>query len=498
MRRGVRAGLQSTAHPLTPPAWTTLMTGRTPGNHGVFDFIWSEERNGTFYFTLNNFHDIRVETIWSMVSRMGGRVAVLNFPLMSPPPDINGQIVPGLVSWKHLRRNTHPRELFQRLQELPGFDVKRAAWDFAREKQATRGLPSGEYEEWITHHIEREMQWMSICRYLVNNEPADLTAILLDGADKIQHMCWRFLDPELVPTNPSAHERRIRERCLDYYRLLDDFLAELLGSLGPECRIFVASDHGFGPTEKVFRVNQWLAEKGYLAWPRSDHLDETERRKLEAMARDHFVCVDWAQTTACVRSAATNGIHIRVAREPGQVGISPNDYESFRERLIRELLAIRDPDTGEQIVMDVLRMEDAFPGEHNERCPDLTLVLHDYGFVSTLDKKPTFFTRPEVAGTHRPEGIFLAAGPGIRNDHRLQQQTILDITPTLLYSLGADIPSDVEGSVMEGVFEPSCVAANPIEFGPATDTVLAGEAESLDGEEEAAVMERLRALGYVG
>jgi len=43
MRRGVRAGLQSTAHPLTPPAWTTLMTGRTPGNHGVFDFIWSEE-----------------------------------------------------------------------------------------------------------------------------------------------------------------------------------------------------------------------------------------------------------------------------------------------------------------------------------------------------------------------------------------------------------------------------------------------------------------------
>ena len=36
---GVRAVLRSTSHPLTPIAWTTLMTGRQPGNHGVFDFV---------------------------------------------------------------------------------------------------------------------------------------------------------------------------------------------------------------------------------------------------------------------------------------------------------------------------------------------------------------------------------------------------------------------------------------------------------------------------
>ena len=39
MEQGARAVLHSTIHPLTPPAWATLMTGRTPGNHGVFDFI---------------------------------------------------------------------------------------------------------------------------------------------------------------------------------------------------------------------------------------------------------------------------------------------------------------------------------------------------------------------------------------------------------------------------------------------------------------------------
>ena len=33
---GVRASLRSTVPALTPPAWTTLVTGRSPGAHGIF------------------------------------------------------------------------------------------------------------------------------------------------------------------------------------------------------------------------------------------------------------------------------------------------------------------------------------------------------------------------------------------------------------------------------------------------------------------------------
>src|SRR5262245_33657456 len=42
--RGVHAVLHSTLHPLTPPAWTSLQTGRNPGNHGVFDFVRVERQ----------------------------------------------------------------------------------------------------------------------------------------------------------------------------------------------------------------------------------------------------------------------------------------------------------------------------------------------------------------------------------------------------------------------------------------------------------------------
>ena len=39
MRGGVVADLMSTNNPLTPPAWTSMTTGRSPEVHGIYDFL---------------------------------------------------------------------------------------------------------------------------------------------------------------------------------------------------------------------------------------------------------------------------------------------------------------------------------------------------------------------------------------------------------------------------------------------------------------------------
>ena len=38
MDTGTRGNLESTIPPITPPAWTSFMTGMNPGKHGVFNF----------------------------------------------------------------------------------------------------------------------------------------------------------------------------------------------------------------------------------------------------------------------------------------------------------------------------------------------------------------------------------------------------------------------------------------------------------------------------
>ena len=491
---GVRAELLSTPNPLTPPAWISMTTGRTPGHHGVFDFIWSEEREKDHYFTLYNFRDIRVDTIWEMVSRCGGKVCVLNFPMTSPPPNVRGVVVPGLVSWKHLRLNVHPPGVYDELKSIEGFDAKKLAWDFELEKKAELGVPEEEWEGWIRFHIDRERQWAAVVQHFLRKREYDLIAIIFDGTDKVLHMGWHLMDPQYVQEHGEKN-RKIRNLCLEYFRRLDDILREILASCSDEARVFLASDHGFGPSWLVFRVNTWLHQQGWLTWRDDQDADEHHRAKIKKLTDKHFVYLDWAKTLAYAKTSSSNGIYIRVARE-GRTGVRPEEYESFRKELIDRLRRVKDPETGEPIVKDILTKEEAFPGAHNEKAPDLTLIMADHSFISTKNLSPAVIRRDPVVGTHYPEGIFMAGGPGIRRHEKVDRLRITDVAAILLYSLGVPIPENVEGKVPEGVFEPDFLGRNPVRAGgamaPKTD-----EPECAVVQEDQEIYKQLRALGYI-
>jgi predicted AlkP superfamily phosphohydrolase/phosphomutase len=498
---GVRSELLSTIPHVSPVAWTSFMTGRSPGHHGVFDFIRAEMRNGEMYFTLYNARDIRCETISSMISRQKMRVTLLNFMLTSPPLPISGNIVPGLVSWRHLKRGMHPPELYEKLKQLPGLNYKEMAWDFELEKKVLQRVSPEEYDMWLRFHIQREEHWYRVARYLMQTDPCDLTVIVFDGIDKLQHICWRFLDQQLCPSSPSLSEKNIHDLCLEYFRKLDDYLAEIVALAGPEARIFFASDHGFGPTREVFRVNVWLQEQGYLTWRTPGALDEAARQSWERRLNSNFALLDWEKTQAYARTPSSNGIFIRKAVAPGQSGVPADEYEAFRNRLIAALYGVVDPVTGEQIVKRVWTREEAFPGSQMHQAPDLTLSLRDHGFVSIKDGAPAVQPLPEVCGTHRPEGIFLAGGPGIQRGEHIAPLSIIDMASTLLYSLGLAVPEDLEGRVPVEVFESSWVRANPVRTGepsrPPQVTVAQGSAPKTEAEEDLLIFDRLRALGYI-
>jgi predicted AlkP superfamily phosphohydrolase/phosphomutase len=497
--QGARAELLSTKHPLTPPAWTTLVTGQPPGNHGIYDFLRAEIRDGGAFFTLTNYRDIRCETIWTIVSRQSGQITSLNFPLMAPPPEVNGAIVPGLLSWRHLRRNVRPASLYDELKNLPDFNPQDLSWDFERERKGTQVIPDEELEEWVRFHLGRERQWFHVVEHLMKTAPADLTAVMFDGADKLQHSCWRFLDPKFQSPNPSGFERTITDLCVQYFRELDEYIGRIVDLAPAGARVFMASDHGFGPNDIILRINKWLEQKGYLRWASAPAAGAKQTAKT---GNAHYVLLDWEHTTAFAQSGATNGIHIRIA-QPGQVGgIPESEYASFRGRLRQELLEIRDPQDGSPILTDVWTREEIYTGQAMAEAPDLTLVLADHGFFSVLDVEPVVSRRDVIAGTHYPEGIFVAHGPGVSQGATLAQQSIVDIAPTLLYSLGLPIPEDFQGRVMQDAFTSEQLQQEPIRTGPPTESPGSQAAEAAtdasgEVESEALILNRLRALGYV-
>lgn len=493
MREGFRVPLRSTPHPLTPPAWVSLMTGRGPGQHGVYDFVRFHDRGDEVYFTLYDARDNRCETIWSLASRQGRTLASLNFPMMAPPEQVNGSLIPGFVSWKHLRRNVHPAELYERVRRIPSFDPKELAWDFEREGQIGEVMSQSDLENWVTSHLPREKQWFRIAETLLGEDRPDLFAVMFDGTDKIQHQCWHVLDPALVPEQPTAEYARLRELVISYFRDLDGYIDRLVDLAGPGAQVFLASDHGFTGSNQVVRINRYLGELGYLVWREGDGSDE-ERRREEA----NFANLDWSRTTAFCPTPSSNGIYIRVADNDDQPGIRPADYDGFRAKLIEDLQALRHPVSDKPIIREILLREDVFPGAASGQAPDLTLVLSDFGFVSVRNRTPAVEDRP-VIGTHHPLGIFIAHGPGIETGSA-PEMGITDVPAVLLHSLGLTIPSDFEGKVPDFLLTPEYLMRTPVRIGSATAASIDESDAGLDdmpAEEREKVMNQLRALGYL-
>jgi len=324
---------------------------------------------------------------------------------------------------------------------------------------------------------------------LMEKDPADLTAIVFDGVDKLLHPYWRLLDPD-TSGDLSDGEKRVRDLVLGYFHKLDSYISDIVKLAGEDAHIIMASDHGFGPARYVFHINVLLERLGYLRWREVDH----------ARVKKHnhewsFASLDWSKTTAYVGTPSSNGIRIRM---PGQ-GANSKDYEAFRARLMEQLLDYRDPVSGEQIVSRVMPREEAFPGRAMLQAPDLTLTLSDHSFVSVINEEPIVLHRPEINGTHRPEGIFILGGPGVRSRENREPYSIMDVAPTLLYCLGLPIPQEFEGRLALEAWEEGHLQANGIRTGKESDTFFTPERvdSPFSEEEEKAIWAHLQALGYV-
>jgi predicted AlkP superfamily phosphohydrolase/phosphomutase len=505
MRRGARAVLKSTNHPLTPPAWTALMTGRTPGVHGIYDFVRVDREGDAPSYTLANSGDVHAETIWSIASRQGRRVTALNYPMMFPAPVLDGVVIPGYVPWSYLARAVRPREIYKRLKDAGAFNVREMSTDWELERKAVQGLAEDQLEEWVRVHIVRERHWFDILMILMREEPCDLTGVLFDGVDRLQHLCFHLIDPSTADQFTSPDARAARDLSLRYFQDIDDYVGEIVAKAGPASRIIVASDHGFiRASDTIFYVNTWLEQNGYLRWREGVAADEAGRVGLNE-SDELGRLFDWSGTTAFAFTSSSNGIYIRRANGHGGggPGIADAEYAAFRDRLRDGLLSVRDPATGAKLIADVLTAEAAFPGPHSGKAPDLTLVLADFGFQSVLRSVTPVQRRRAPYGTHHPDGIFVVAGPGTRAGRLAETLSICDVAATVLYSLGLPIPQDMEGKVPVAAFDSAHVTANPVTFGDAAGgdaPVSVDEAASEDAlppEAEAEIRERLKALGYL-
>ena len=271
----------------------------------------------------------------------------LNFPLMFPPPPVEGAIVPGgMMPWRQLRLGCHPPGLFERLKELPGFNP-REMLDMELEIKAIDGCPEDEHAEWVELHIRREQRWAEVLRHLMDDRARGPDGDDVRRRRQAPAPVLAVHRPRLPARAADEWEREMIERCERYFRSLDALIAGIVEAAGPEATVVLASDHGFGPTRDVFHVNSWLEQEGYLHWA------EPEQQGAEPMATDvgfaemtrHVHALDWSRTVAYAATPSSQGINI-VDRVPGSEEPLPEEVRAkIAVEIAAALLEVRRPTT---------------------------------------------------------------------------------------------------------------------------------------------------------
>ncbi|MBI5710687.1 MAG: alkaline phosphatase family protein [Candidatus Eisenbacteria bacterium] len=258
--------------------------------------------------------------------------------------------------------------------------------------------------------------------------------------DQSGHMLWRNFDDR-----HPAHARDLAfgERYQDLYVRMDSLLGVVRGRIPGDATLIVMSDHGFAPYHKKFHLNTWLYEQGYLVLERPG---EKERHPL---LRD----VLWRRTRAY--ALGLNGLYVNLLGREKKGIVRPSaEYDGLLDDLSRKLLALRDPETGEQVVTRVYRARDVYHGPEVAAAPDL-IVGYNRGYRGSDESALGSFTpswlTPNLAkwsGDHCMDHTLV---PGVLLANRpiaVADPTLLDLPVTILDLYGIAKPARMSGRVL--------------------------------------------------
>jgi predicted AlkP superfamily phosphohydrolase/phosphomutase len=539
MDSGAWSELRSTVPPVTASAWSSFMTGKNPGAHGLFDFM--RRRANSYDLAPVSARDRDGKAVWDLLADAGKRVIVMNVPVTWPPSPVNGLLVTGMLTPRNAENYTYPKELAEELRTAIGDYIVYSDEVYSK----------GRGEIFLSALKYSADQRVKAAEYLLQKYPWDFFMLVFPETDTVSHGLWSAYDPTHHEHDP-AQAAKFRDGILEIYQHIDGLLARLTSNLQsfdaaqdkPPTSILLMSDHGHGPVRNFLYVNNFLAQRGFLKFkpnlasqlkraafqlgltPRFAYnialalglgkLRRTldKRRGGRGLLKRFFLSfsdVDWSRTRA-YSIGYIGEVHINLrGREPHGIVAPGEEYERVRDDVIASLRELklrpeqtlskqseskRESKDGAPLVEHIWKKEEIYHGAHLADAPDIlflprnleTIAFGDFEFGSNKVIEKSF----GVSSSHRMNGIFIASGAGVKNAGEFRGAQIIDLAPTILHLMGLPVPTDMDGRVLTEAL----ADARDVEYG-GTSEARAATTDGYSEEEEKEVIERLADLGYI-
>ncbi|UCG53671.1 MAG: alkaline phosphatase family protein [Candidatus Latescibacterota bacterium] len=375
--RGSLSSMTVTLPEISSVSWSTFMTGKNPGEHGIFGF--TDLKDGSYDLRFPSFRDLKTETIWDLLGKTGGRSIVINQPSTYPAREIPGVLISGFVAID-IEKALYPKKYLASLA--------RARYKIDIDTEKCRDNPD---------LLFKDLDALLECRRRVldelwTKEPWNIMEIVVTGTDRLHHFVWDAWEDESHPHHQDF---------LGYYRKVDQFIGYVYSKFEREDtpeNFFMLSDHGFCQTKKEVHINTVLEQHGFLDMETGDSADLT---RITENAR------------AFALDPARIYIHRRSRYPKGRV--DERDVAGIKEELKGVFESLADDGAAERrpIIRQIFDADEVYSGPHAAMGPDLLLLPNNGYDLKGKVGGSTMVAERRLQGMHTWDNAFFFS---LRND----------------------------------------------------------------------------------
>ncbi|MEW5693779.1 MAG: alkaline phosphatase family protein [Candidatus Hydrogenedentota bacterium] len=454
--------------PSTSAAFASIMTGKNPGKHGIYDFF--AKKDVSYDFGINTFSDIKAETVWHILSRHGKKVNILNLPFTYPIKPVNGCIISGLITPHGAKDYCYPEGLLDELSLNVG--------DYYL--HLDEKYEKGNVHKFIDEQNKSNKIMVDYALYMMEKKEWDFFFMHFITTDRVLHEVWHFNDP----THPQYDPKEVRRDgnvLKEFYIRLDREIKRVIDRLEDNTTLIIFSDHGFCGIERFINMNTWLLLNGYITLKNSiltkikyifnrygfnyysigklllkmkltKYLMRKDFEGRQAGQQKFFLSlmdVDWRKTLA-FSSGFWSQIYINRKNYFKNGIVDENEYPRLLEEIKEKLFTLRDPDTGEKLIDKVYFKKEIYSGAWLDYAPDILFEMKNkrYKPLGLADFPSTAIIEDifGCTGNHSHTGLIMIKGPEVNNyGYTIHNASIYDIAPTVLKLFNILPDNDMDG-----------------------------------------------------
>ncbi|HEU4929627.1 MAG TPA: alkaline phosphatase family protein, partial [Candidatus Krumholzibacteria bacterium] len=213
------------------------------------------------------------------------------------------------------------------------------------------------------YHEERCAMWS----HTLTRLRSGLAVCVFDISDRLQHMFFRYLEPD-HPANRGRDVTRHAPAVETMYKRMDALVGETMRHADRKTALFVISDHGFKSFRRGVNLNAWLEREGLLV------------TRDNAAPGEYLNAVDWSRTRAY--ALGLGGIFINLKGREGNGIVEAAEVDALKRRIIDGLVALEDG--GVRCIRRVLDVSKEWDGPYRDMGPDL-LPGYEAGYRVSWD-----------------------------------------------------------------------------------------------------------------